>query len=100
MPSLYIRLSQSTNGYNSMVVSRHDTFQKGGMTMTIKEFLKECTACGGNWVAMLISGIEKVFPEEHENVVNEVERIGFGNGGIDAFAYVCEWLTEHGIIAE
>ena len=68
--------------------------------MTMKEFLQNCIACGGNWVAMLLSGIERVFPNEYQSVVTEVDRIGFGDGGVPAFAYLCEWLTEHGIIEE
>lgn len=66
--------------------------------MTQKEFLNHCTACGGNWVAMLLSGIEEVFPNDYKQVVEEVEKIGFGHGGIKAFAYICDWLSEHGII--
>jgi hypothetical protein len=27
------------------------------------EFMKKCTACGGNWAAMVMSGIRDVFPE-------------------------------------
>ena len=68
--------------------------------MPMKDFLNHCTACGGNWVAMLLSGIERVFPEHYDSVVAEVENIGFGHGGVLAFAYVCEWLEEHGIIGE
>ena len=66
--------------------------------MTKKEFLNNCTACGGNWVAMLLSGIERVFPENYESVVAEVEEIGFGNGGVLAFAYICEWLEKNGVV--
>ena len=68
--------------------------------MTTKEFLQNCDACGGNWVAMLLSGIKRVFPDDYEIVVAEVDKIGFGSGGIKAFAYVCEWLENHGIITE
>lgn len=68
--------------------------------MKISEFLQNCTACGGNWVAMLLSGIERVFPDSYESVVEEVNKIGFGHGGVPAFAYVCEWLKEHGVIFE
>lgn len=68
--------------------------------MTQKEFLSHCTDCGGNWVAMLLSGIEVVFPEHYKSVIKEVEEIGFGSGGVKAFAYVCDWLEEHGIITE
>lgn len=27
------------------------------------DFMKHCTACGGNWTGMLWSGIREVFPE-------------------------------------
>lgn len=65
--------------------------------MTMKEFLNNCTACGGNWVAMLLTGIEQVFPSDYDSVVEEVEKIGFGNGGIPAFVYLCDWLESHGV---
>lgn len=31
--------------------------------MTFNEFMENCTSCGGNWTAMLISGIKKVAPK-------------------------------------
>ena len=34
--------------------------------MTGKEFLNNCTACGGNWTAMLLTGIKCCFPKEYE----------------------------------
>lgn len=68
--------------------------------MLFKEFLSKCTACGGNWVAMLLTGIERVFPEYYESVVAGVEKVGFGGGGIKAFTFVCDWLSEHGVIME
>lgn len=37
-----------------------DTINVRGMTM--KEFLQSCTACGGNWGGMLLSGIKHLFP--------------------------------------
>lgn len=30
--------------------------------MSMKEFLQSCTACGGNWGGMLLSGIKRLFP--------------------------------------
>lgn len=66
--------------------------------MSMNEFLNHCTACGGNWVAMLLTGIKSVFPEHYETVTKTVEGIGFGHGGVPAFAYVCEWLSDHGIV--
>ena len=68
--------------------------------MPMKEFMSNCVACGGNWVAMLLSGVERVFPEHYDSVIKGVEEVGFGSGGVKAFAYVCDWLEEHGIIME
>lgn len=31
--------------------------------MTLNEFLNHCTACGGNWTAMIMSGIKEVAPK-------------------------------------
>lgn len=36
--------------------------------MTFKQFLEKCTACGGNWTAMLMSGIKEVAPEIYEGM--------------------------------
>lgn len=30
--------------------------------MTFNEFMSKCTACGGNWTAMILSGIKAVAP--------------------------------------
>lgn len=39
--------------------------------MSGKEFLNNCTACGGNWTAMLLTGIERCFPEEYKAMENK-----------------------------
>lgn len=54
--------------------------------MEMKEFLKHCTACGGNWTSMLLSGIKEVFPEywkampdvtyTFEDVIKHLEFLG------------------------
>ena len=36
--------------------------------MTFDEFLRHCDACGGNWTAMLISGIKTVAPGVYEQM--------------------------------
>lgn len=36
--------------------------------MTFNDFLKHCTACGGNWTAMLMTGIEEVAPDMFEKM--------------------------------
>lgn len=36
--------------------------------MTAKEFLTHCTACGGNWGGMLLSGVEKLYPLVYDEI--------------------------------
>lgn len=36
--------------------------------MTFNEFLGKCTACGGNWTAMLMSGIKEVAPAIYDEM--------------------------------
>lgn len=36
--------------------------------MKFSEFLEHCTACGGNWTAMLMTGIKEVFPEVYDKM--------------------------------
>lgn len=42
--------------------------------MNAKEFLnKHCMACGGNWTAMLLSGIKSAFPSVWESLDEKKE---------------------------
>ena len=36
--------------------------------MTFNEFISKCTACGGNWTAMIISGIKEVAPAVYDEM--------------------------------
>lgn len=36
--------------------------------MTYDKFIEKCTPCGGNWVAMIMSGIKEVAPEIFEEM--------------------------------
>lgn len=36
--------------------------------MTFNQFLEECEMCGGNWTAMLMTGIKKVAPKIFEEM--------------------------------
>ena len=38
--------------------------------MTLDTFMKNCIACGGNWTAMLMTGIEKVAPEVYDQMTD------------------------------
>ena len=38
--------------------------------MSGTEFLNNCTACGGNWSAMIMSVIHKCFPEQYNDMIS------------------------------
>ena len=65
--------------------------------MPMAEFMNHCTACGGNWGAMLLTGIKEVFPEEYEEVREHYNSMDFSHGGVKPFCYLCDWLAEHGV---
>lgn len=44
--------------------------------ISLDDFLSKCSACGGNWVAMLFSGMKRVYPEVYE-VIPENETFNF-----------------------
>lgn len=64
------------------------------------EFMRECIACGGNWGAMILTGIARVFPESYEEVKEHYNSMDFSDGGVEPFAYLCDWLTQHGVVFE
>lgn len=68
--------------------------------MSFEEFLNNCTACGGNWGAMLLTGIKKVFPEHYDEVSEHYNNMDFSDGGVQAWNYLCDWLIEHGITVD
>jgi len=39
--------------------------------MEMKEFLSHCTACGGNWTRMLMTGLKSCFPAYWEAMENK-----------------------------
>ena len=36
--------------------------------MTLDTFMNHCTACGGNWTAMIMTGIKEVAPEVYDQM--------------------------------
>lgn len=40
--------------------------------MTCDDFLLHCTACGGNWGGMLLSGVKALYPEVYEAIPNNM----------------------------
>ena len=57
--------------------------------ITYKEFLESCTACGGNWNGMLLSGINRLRPEIYEVIPN--------NMGHRAFITICAVIQLLGV---
>ena len=56
---------------------------------TIKEFLSHCTACGGNWGGMLLTGIRELWPDVWEAIPDDM--------GCFAWACLCQTLTLCGV---
>lgn len=60
--------------------------------MLMKEFLDYCTACGGNWGGMLLTGIKELWPEVWEVIPD--------NMGSLAWPCLCTTLRLLGVDAE
>ena len=43
----------------------------------VKEFLEHCTACGGDWVSMFLSGIRELYPEVYDAIPDNMGKDGF-----------------------
>lgn len=54
-----------------------------------KHFLTYCTACGGNWGGMLLSGIRELYPNVWKAIPD--------NMGVHAFACICYTLILCGV---
>ena len=57
--------------------------------ITLKEFMNNCTAMGGNWGGMLLSGIKRLRPEVWEAIPDNM-----GNRG---FVIICATITLLGV---
>ena len=76
--------------------------------MTLDTFMKHCTACGGNWTAMIITGIKEVAPEVYDQMPDrtyEFDEVCFianhlcsdrphPRYNISMKGYVLEWTPE------
>lgn len=56
------------------------------------EFVKHCTACGGNWGGMLCTGIKALFPDVYAAMPEKL-----GRNGAEAFENVCYVLQLCGV---
>lgn len=53
-------------------------------TMTMNEFLNHCTACGGNWGGMLLTGVRKLWPHVWDAIPEQM--------GVYAWECICTTL--------
>lgn len=60
--------------------------------MTMKDFLSHCTACGGNWGGMLLTGIKELWPEVWNAIPDDM--------GMFAWRCLCDTITILGVIPE
>lgn len=45
--------------------------------MSGNDFLSHCTACGGNWCAMLLTGIKALYPEVYDAIPDDMGKHAF-----------------------
>lgn len=57
--------------------------------MTTDEFMSHCVACGGDWGAMLLTGIKKLWPAVYDAIPAKMGR--------HAFFALCEVLNLLGV---
>lgn len=57
--------------------------------MTFDQFLDHCTACGGNWGGMLLTGVRELWPEVWDIIPDGM--------GVHAFATICNLLILLGV---
>ena len=56
---------------------------------SFKLFLNECTACGGNWGGMLLTGVKSLYPNVYDAIPDEM--------GAFAFSCICDTLLLLGV---
>lgn len=55
--------------------------------MTFDDFLTHCTACGGNWGGMFLTGIKELFPEVYEVIPDDMGVFAF-TGIVSVLEYI------------
>ena len=64
----------------------------GRPKMTVRLFLDHCSACGGDWVSMLLSGIKECYPDDYDRLKAECDKIN-SNSGASEFVHICDFLS-------
>ena len=45
--------------------------------MSMSDFLSHCSACGGNWGGMFLTGIKRLFPAVYDAIPNDMGHAAF-----------------------
>jgi len=59
------------------------------LNMNCSEFLKHCTACGGNWGGMLLTGVRELRPSVWDVIPDDM--------GWNAWVHICHTLILLGV---
>lgn len=77
----YVRQNWKEDGDKVLeAIARQNT-----KAMTGDEFMSHCNACGGNWGGMLLSGINRLYPEVYKAIPDHM--------GKNAFMVICSILN-------
>lgn len=57
--------------------------------MNFKDFLDLCTACGGNWGGMLLSGVRRLYPDVWDAIPEDM--------GVHVWGTICSLLIILGV---
>ena len=85
MMKMYQMLSERWG--DEVVLAIHNAPKQTGMKF--ETFLDYCTACGGNWGGMLLTGIHKLWPDVWEAIPDDM--------GIQAWGCLCSVLMLCGV---
>lgn len=89
--------------YSNITETIHDIAEKWGEAgervvecafaehkkISTKDFLSYCTACGGNWGGMFLTGMRELYPQTYNAIPEDM--------GIHAFALIVGTLTLCGV---
>ena len=73
------------DGKNVIVACLHES----PLNKSFDEFLSYCEACGGNWIGMLLNGIQKLYPKVYDAIPD--------NMGECALVCICSTLALLGV---
>ena len=55
-----------------------ECFKANTRKMSCNDFLENCSACGGNWGGMLLTGVKRLYPEVWDAIPNDMGHNAWG----------------------